>query len=102
MGIEDGLPPSSPPPPIDSPLLTPALDRFPAFDFTSPADSSLFAIGLDFESPNSLDFTSATRLPELFTNSFNLDAFGLGWTHPLSEAAQQILTSSQLRLQRQL
>ncbi|KAJ6476165.1 hypothetical protein C8R45DRAFT_1158663 [Mycena sanguinolenta] len=82
MGIEDGIPPLRPPPPIDSPLLTPALDRFPAFDFASGADFSLFDNGIDFESPNGLDFASGTRLSEVSTNGFSFDTFAMGLDSP--------------------
>jgi hypothetical protein len=90
MGMEEDLPPSSPPP-IDSPLLTPALDRLPGFDFASAAGPTLFASGLDFESPNGLDFASGyasgldfasgTQFPQFAPNNFvGLDSpsFGRG------------------------
>ncbi|KAJ7758390.1 hypothetical protein B0H16DRAFT_1689376 [Mycena metata] len=70
MGVEDDLPPSSPPPPIHSP---PYSSFTRGLDFASGSVLQ-FADGLgDFESPGAFDFASGSLIPQLMSTPYQFN-----------------------------
>ncbi|KAJ7717458.1 hypothetical protein B0H16DRAFT_1700975 [Mycena metata] len=70
MGVEDDLPPSSPPPPINSP---PYSSFTRGLDFASGSVLQ-FADGLgEFESPGAFDFASGSLIPQLMSTPYQFN-----------------------------